>query len=339
MPQNESAEWWHRLRRMVFGVYEKYGYDRALETIKNLKTIPPFKAGLTAEIIFYEKNRAGLGLEPLLDVGVKADFTGLDRSIPTNFDVTTNLDYKEIDDYVKVIQERKKRYEVVVVNTKSEEIVRYPLLFPICDSCGKFSHHILYLRPSTNETNASNGVTDEQSIVKYCSHCKSFKEEQTHDYLVESISHNLGEFSADKDEDEDQEAYEKRELEFAQGTSIPVVKFFEKRSTLLISALAENQFTDTYPYDGSGYYQAGLHWAHPLARDLRGQLPFFYGEWTPTVAEVRKLLGNPKCPKCGQQLTINPSTKIAGCRKDMVLYNYSESLVYSGFELQASRPP
>jgi len=119
------AEIYHTQRRRVFGIYEKHGFDRALEYIKNSNLLPHVKAGLKGEIIFYDRRKRELKLEPLLDVGVKADFTGIRNKKMVNFDVTTNPDYKDIDDYVDLIQKRGKMYAIALVNPKTEEIVLF----------------------------------------------------------------------------------------------------------------------------------------------------------------------------------------------------------------------
>jgi hypothetical protein len=51
--------------------------------------------GTRGELIFYDRCRKQYSLEPLLDAGAKADFTGLRPSdhVMTNFDVTTNISY------------------------------------------------------------------------------------------------------------------------------------------------------------------------------------------------------------------------------------------------------
>jgi hypothetical protein len=92
------AKIYHDQRRIIFGLYEKYGLDKSIDYIKSAKLLPNIKAGLRAEVLFYHENKTELKLEALLDVGVKADFTGIKNHQMINFDVTTNVSYKNIDD-------------------------------------------------------------------------------------------------------------------------------------------------------------------------------------------------------------------------------------------------
>jgi hypothetical protein len=140
----------------VFATYEKHVFDIALEVLKRTSSERTVKAGIRAELIFYDKCRDKFGLEPLLDAGSKADFVGRrpkERRM-TNFDVTTNTDYKDIDRYVDCIRTRGKKYVITLVNLRSEEITFFPLRFPICQDCNRFSHYLLYLVPHST-TNPS----------------------------------------------------------------------------------------------------------------------------------------------------------------------------------------
>ncbi len=94
---------WHNIRRACFRIYEETNYDRALNYIKNLKVLQNFKHGLKGELLFYNKFYDKMQLEPLLDAGVKADFVGFQNKQMINFDVTTNLKYKDIDKYKEII--------------------------------------------------------------------------------------------------------------------------------------------------------------------------------------------------------------------------------------------
>lgn len=109
------------------------------------KITPNLKAGLKGEIIFYDLYKDELKLDALLDAGVKADFMGIQNCKPVNYDVTTNLKYKDIENYREAMQRKNKLYSIALVNLKSEEVEFFPLKFPICPTCNFFSHYILYI--------------------------------------------------------------------------------------------------------------------------------------------------------------------------------------------------
>jgi hypothetical protein len=323
---------WHSLRRFVFGVYGKRGYDAARDVLKERRMSNQYRSALTAELIFYEKYKNELQLDLLLDVDVKADSTGIRNSRKVNFDITTNLDYKKIDDYLKVTQDRKKTsYEIVLVNPKTEEMVWYPLRFARCKACNNFSHYILYIQPSTTRFHWDNHESDQQSIVQYCSHCKNIAERQTFDYVVTLLKYELDLYGLDEEE-ENRVDLPRRKLEYGRRLGVSAVKAYEKDAGLLISGVVENAYNFTSKEEGS--YWGGLYWSHPLAKDLGDGVPFYYGIFTPTTKQVRELLGNPVCKKCNRPLTINPKLKLAGCVTCGTLGDYGESLVYHGYSLQ-----
>lgn len=278
--EKDSVDLYHYVRRHLFGVYEKYGdLDRAFEILDDRyrELHPNQKAGLKGELLFYHEYKDSFRLETLLDVGVKADFTGLKNSVPTNFDVTTNMDYKKINDYVNCIQKRGKKYEIVLVDLKKQNIEFFPLRFPICKNCGMFSHYVLYLLPPTTEFYHYCGISDVQKIILYCSHCDEDKELEALSFEIPSL------FPMAKEIKEKQKYPEARNNsfnfnKFLEQESIPIVRFMEKETQKLISALAENEYIFTGS-DGEEYWQGHLHWKHPLVKDLGEAIPVYYGSW------------------------------------------------------------
>lgn len=78
--------------------------QKALATAKInkniLKLTPQHYKGLQGEVIFFAKHYKSLNLDPLVEIGdVHADF----RSQVTNqyYDVTTNIDYKDLSEYIR----------------------------------------------------------------------------------------------------------------------------------------------------------------------------------------------------------------------------------------------
>lgn len=328
------AEIYHGQRRLVFGIYEKYGFDRALEYIKNSKLLPHVKAGLKGEIIFYDQEKEELKLEPLLDVGVKADFTGTRINKMVNFDVTTNLAYKDIDDYVELIQRRGKMYEIALVNPNTEEITLFPLRFPICPNCGKFSHYILYLEPPSTKMYRWGNMSDTQTVVHFCPNCKFCQEETSERFEVSSLVYEIEEMEHEWDVDESLRYSQKEIEEYLIRSSISTVQFFERTTDLLISGLAENYYVMTSP-DGDGYYDGLLHWKHPLAKKLGEYLGVYYGKYQPDSSVIKALYADFKCKVCGlSSFYVNSKKLTLQCRRCGVVYDISESLKAEGYELR-----
>lgn len=100
----------------------------------------PMKTGLRAELYFYDVYQSEFKLEPLLDAGVKADFAGKKDGALTNFDVTTNLKYKDADKYIDVVRKRGRSYQIALVDLKKSCVDFFPIRFPVCPECNGFSH-------------------------------------------------------------------------------------------------------------------------------------------------------------------------------------------------------
>lgn len=337
MPSIHPASLYHAQRRLVFGIFEKNGFDAAMDYIKNSRLIPPTKAGLKGEIIFYEKNKENLKLEPLLDVGVKADFTGIKKQKMVNFDVTTNISYKDIDKYLDVMQKRKKMYEIALVNPKTEEITLFPLKFPICPKCGKFSHHILYLEPSSTDTYRTWKISDTQTVIHFCPNCNFFEEKITDNFQIPSVIHEIELMEHELVADYGQKDTAAQIDTHVKNTSISTVQFFEKNTNLLISGFAENKYVFTGT-DGEGYYDGKVHWRHPLAKKLGEYLGIFYGKWYPNSSELKSLFEGKKCKVCGRSsYYFNAKNKTMKCRVCGVIYDISKAVHAEGYELQKTQ--
>ena len=268
--EEHPAALFNKVRHHMFSIYEKtHDFDKSLEVLKRYALVKPAKHGLKAELLFYDKFYAKLKLDPLLDAGVKADFSGIRNRKPVNFDVTTNLQYKDINKYADVVQRKRKRYELALVNLKSEEVEFFPLRFPICQECGLFSHYVLLMsRPSRDVTWSQ---STSQAIVRHCPSCWEFEIVEEYSYYIsstllalkESLSLQACEESRDPNFDAD---------EFLRTESIPIVQSFEGESRKLISALSEGDYIITDPRDADGYYGGRILWVHPLATRFFGDI-------------------------------------------------------------------
>jgi hypothetical protein len=329
------AALFHNFRRRIFLIYEELGYDKTVDFIQNSKVPANIKAGLIAEVLFYDRYFKKFKLEPLLDALVKADFTGSKDGMLVNFDVTTNVKYKDIDDYLDVIQKREKLYEIVLVDLKNEEFNFFPLRFPECPKCGKFSHYIIYLEPPSTDFYRATNISDAQTLVQYCGKCKYFKEIDTYTYEVHSIHSTIETLSSETDVDGSR-IYAEREIqEVINSEALSIRKFFEKTSTFIISGVAENEYVITDPRDASGYYAGLLHWKHPLAHDLSNYIDIYAGKPEITAQIAKRLFGDFKCKLCGSSLMRFNSKKLTlTCRRCGLIYDVSGTIDTHGYEIK-----
>jgi hypothetical protein len=224
------ATTWNQVRHHAFSVFEKTGdIDKAAAVIFRhsvpRQDVTRLKAVLLGELLYYDAFRKELKLEPLLDAGGKADFGGIRSGQLVNVDVTTNLDYKNIDDYAQLSKKRGKIYELACVNLKTSEIESFPLRFPVCPKCQKtFSHYILFL----NEPEGSLYTQSQyQELHQYCPNCEYWKLKDSYNYLVSSPLINLD------DEMGYQSSEEFRDPKFDKSVFLaeecaPIVRFFQK---------------------------------------------------------------------------------------------------------------
>jgi len=266
--KEHPAAFFNRVRRHIFSVYEKtHDLDKAAEVLESYRIIRPWKHGLKAELLFYDKFYTELNLDPLLDAGVKADFSGVRNRKAVNFDVTTNLQYKDVNKYVDVIQKKKKRYELALVNLKSEEVEFFPLRFPICPECGLFSHYLLFMsRPSSEMTMF---FSTSQALIRHCPKCFEFEIVKEYSYQIPSIFVELEDVYELYEQTRDAKFDPDR---FIKTESISIVQSFESESQKMISAFSEGDYIITDPRTADGYYGGRVLWVHPLADPFLGDI-------------------------------------------------------------------
>lgn len=272
--REHPATLYNKARHHAFSIYEKTNdVDRTIEIVSDkYKLIKPHIVGLKAELLVYNNFKEQYKLEPLLDAGVKADFAGIKHGTITNFDVTTNISYKNIDEYVEILQKRKKPYEIVLV--KEDDFEFFPLRFPICPQCGSFSHYILFMsKPSSQSWFwASTG----QTLIRYCPNCENVKTEEYYDCTIGSILYIAEDLSRTQMHDETRDPNLDLD-EFIARESISTVQFFESQSQKLLSALAEGDYIIVDPRDTDGYNGGRVLWKHPLADShLNDIIDFYY---------------------------------------------------------------
>ena len=272
---DNSPNLWQKIRYHAFSIYEKTkDIDAALSVLCKYEmpanTSRKFYVGLKAELIFYKGEGRRLSLDPSLDAGVKADFSGLQQGRPISIDVTTNTDYKNIDDYAGPTRKRGRLYLIADVDIKTEKYELFPLRFPLCPDCDKFSHYILFM--DTPEMGSHYWASQSQAVVRHCPECWSFQELTNYAYIVDSPLHQLREIEGEQMEDETADPSFKRQP-FLDKESTPIVQFFEKIDRRLLSGLAEMDYT-TYGPDGEGDWNGILLWHHPLVRNLNDELDY-----------------------------------------------------------------
>ena len=107
--------------------------------------------------------------------------------------------------------------------------------------------------------------------MKYCTHCGKTDEIQAYSYGITMFSY-MRDYLAHEEEVDSNIMYTDKEVDDRiTHSAISTVKLFEKTSSLLVSAIAENDVFYTYKQEGGDTY-GRLLWTQPLARLLGTEL-------------------------------------------------------------------
>lgn len=171
-PIKSDAQTYNTFRRIVFSKYHKNGFDIALKCLENVvKNQIKFQAyvGLKAELYFYRDYIDEFKLTLSADVGDHSDFSGLYRGKVSRFDVTTNIDYKKLDDY-SPFQGNPVDYQIVLMNKETKEVEDiFDINFPTCEECDSRLFEVLLVTPhiSAGTGDRISGISD-AIVVELC---------------------------------------------------------------------------------------------------------------------------------------------------------------------------
>ena len=127
------AELYNKAKDHCLSVYHKYNLNEALKTLNKYSEDLPYPAwiGLKAELIFYSRYFHKYTLDPANDHGIKADFIGDIEGKRYRIDVTTNIEFKKLENYEPIMQKSDRLYKIAVMNPDTFELEGfYDLNFP-----------------------------------------------------------------------------------------------------------------------------------------------------------------------------------------------------------------
>jgi len=261
---DHPANTYRNFRAKYFGIARKHDFRTAYYVLESdrekLNMDPRDYAGLLSELIFLETHYDDFDLDPTLDCGSHADFRGSFKNNNARFDVTSNLDYKDLEDY-EPMQKEGRPYYIALVDPERKEIDRIiDINFPFCEICGGrlintvIVENINYTRQRT--------PTQTERIVKVCSNdlthnidCDSFEYfvptiDEEEQYLLENY-HN------------DPKYLQNQLDQLPQKYGIDHSLFFSKKIGEKIHACAHDVFRIT-DKDGGGYTETELFWTTDL---------------------------------------------------------------------------
>lgn len=263
------AEEYNRARHHAFStIHKTHNLDDVLKCVNKYELSSTSKSGLLAELKFYERYRETYELIVAADCGDKTDFIGSINNTTARIDVTTNLKYKNKEDYHNLIVYSKMPYYLALVDKDSGALIKLdPLALPTSaslkeqsgadeisrivdlvvlygpeykDGCSKNNPYqeIISLDIETYEIVGRNIITD-WYIPDYAT-------------LISNIPEEIGDEECDRIIDEHGES---------------TARFLSREYGYKILGCLSYEYR-TYGPDGDGEYGFYLRWVHPLLSEI-----------------------------------------------------------------------
>lgn len=196
-----------------------------------------------------------MSLDTLVEIGdTHADF----YSHQTNqyYDVTTNLKYKDISDYIR---NDSKECMIAYVDINKEEIELIPTVFEHCPICGSSLHYVYSL---AEESGPFFGMGYPYQVLnKCCSYCDYVEYVNSSSYFIDYPHEGLYHIFEDNDENTPEAK------EYIQGEYTKIANLGRKHFDLFISAVTRPE-TEIGMNKRELYQVDKITWVHPIL-DLR----------------------------------------------------------------------
>lgn len=255
-----NAETYNKIRRILFSTTNNpsrgfgVAYEWMEETYRKQLGARGY-VGLMAELKFYERYRKEYKLTVAGDMGEHADFSGLYGSAATRFDITTNLSYKNFEDYEPFLCDGP-IYRIALVDPLNFEVIDIvSLAFERCKCGGYMIPFILLMGQNYNDDGESKWTND-QLQMKICHKCASYKEVEryTHHFLY-SPTEFVNNLSDDM--------LPEQQLRAIDEYSLDAYKYFRREFSDEIMGIAEHSYK-TIGRRGEGFWTFNFHFANQV---------------------------------------------------------------------------
>ena len=258
------------VRRILFATFNKgmKGQIDAFEYLEEYKKklTPQSYTGLKAELGFYRNYRRVYQLTPALDCGDHTDFTGLVSNEIFRFDVTTNVDYKELKNYEPFQKDSNAKYKIAVVDISGNIKELIDINFPFCPECGQGRMiDTVVLLPGE--------LVSDQALIGVCNNCEYFEEQNrisTH-FLSDFNTKISNAFEYERDKMEYQLSVGQNPVfdttKIVQSHVDMILPYLHKQFDKSIMALCDISYKLTNPKDGDGFNYLKVWWREKLAED------------------------------------------------------------------------
>jgi len=173
MQKSHPANIYNEKRRIIFSQADK-NLNEAQKWLDGYKQILGTKGykGLSAELEFYAKYGKDYHLTPALDCGDSTDFSAVIDGNAFRIDVTTNLNFKELEKY-EPYQTNGKQYKIALYTGDNFELI--DINFPFCSNCGYGRIFNIALLHGQNFKNEEPTWTNDQSLIDVCGSCGHYQ--------------------------------------------------------------------------------------------------------------------------------------------------------------------
>ena len=263
-----SASEYNRIRRILFCTIHDpaKGFNCAFEYLDGYKRslgVHGYK-GLKAELNFYQKHGREFGLTVAGDMGEHADFAGSYDSKLARFDVTTNINFKQFQDYEPYMGSGP-RYKIALLDQGNFEVIDvFDLAFPRC-SCGGYLIPSVILLGQNYNRHGESTWTNDQLLVDVCTGCHEYFERNrfTHHGLL-SPQENFDGFDS-------QEEYDVA-IQATEQHLVDAYKYFRREHSDYLMAVGQHDYIVTEP-DGGGYWAINLSFVNQaVAQDMPDEI-------------------------------------------------------------------
>lgn len=253
------ADLYNKAKAIVFSMLNKDGDLQAYKTLEDWRKTLPITSwyGLKAELDFYTRYKDKYTLDPTFDYGIKCDFSGnIDGDNNCRIDITTNLDYKKLEQYDAIQRKDKRKYKIVVMDKEKGEIADvFDLNFPIDSSGeGRLFEVAIFMPSSVGEDGLKYDfyqdiVRVSTSDPEYDSHLKETCTDwyiPDFDYMISNLPENSNVGKEIKD------------------YSISNSKVLDKSTNSNIVACGQRYYDIIDPHTGEGDWITKFYWKHPV---------------------------------------------------------------------------
>lgn len=222
--------------------------------------------GLKAEVDFFERYRDAYRLTPALDIGDVTDFVGEIDGRMQRIDVTTNIDFKKLDNY-EPFQAGGHRYRIAVWDGSDFELV--DINFPFCDECGDGRVLPTGLLGSENHNrHGESRWSNDQSLVMICGACGHYEIADTltthflydFDQYYEMANEARDEARASGEDDVDVE-------QEVQEHASAALRYLRRNFGRYLVGVGGERYEITSPANADGHWVFRLVQVLPLVRD------------------------------------------------------------------------